>query len=777
MKILLSGGFKTENILTGISSQFEKSGEEFVVEPFLDDIDSLYMRGEYFDKLLITEQSITKDFTINDETEVRHRVNDFAVKQKERGGKVIFLTQYKKIAVIISEETYDIRSSSIIILKQPKYSVNFFVELIRKDIQQMPADWVYKDEAVDYSAQSAIENEESNQNTDDVEFVDAESNEETDVSNTDFEFVDESQEDSIEKDEFDAFDTDFDIEQDDFNIDATNGANEIGVFNTENVNEANDIDEFNFEDLDESDFDNDEFQGQQEEYNRANELEDDMDFSDTDFTDVDGTSTDFSDTDFSDTDFSDESFNANEVKADEFNSTEYSFEDTNEKLGNHSENNKGVNLKKEEPEYDNFDFVEDTGNNIDITENNNTNQGIKGVNLTKSTQNENNATSMNFDASNYEFSEDSQTVGNNNIEFTDTQYNDNNAYNNYNESIEFVEEEQPKSNIGNNNRVNYSEFDSTEYNKQSSLPFQNTEYRNPNIPPFVGQNQNIDMRQFTVQLQNELRPFANRGNSIMFTGCGGCGTSVIAYNIAKLCSLLGYKTLLVDLDTEHRAQSYISKDNYISMNTDSANLMAAFNSGASIASNASIPNTCLHLLTMGIGGDTAPVEDTIQKDKISRFVNLAKSQYNFIIYDTSFKDTTTYLQDITYNADNLALVVDSSNWGMTKTMLSVCNIQSEEMESTIFNKAQIVFNRYKNINHYMGKKVKDMRGILDITDKKVFELVGEDIGLYFSEMNIAGIINEDPNFEMGWFEKVQYCDTPQGQILFGNLLRNIVLNK
>ena len=66
---------------------------------------------------------------------------------------------------------------------------------------------------------------------------------------------------------------------------------------------------------------------------------------------------------------------------------------------------------------------------------------------------------------------------------------------------------------------------------------------------------------------------------------------------------------------------------------------------------------------------------------------------------------------------------------------------------------------------------------LRITDDKVMELVGEDIGCYFSDMSIVGVINEDPNFEMGWFNTKQYVDTQAGQMMFCNLLRNIVLNK
>ena len=41
-------------------------------------------------------------------------------------------------------------------------------------------------------------------------------------------------------------------------------------------------------------------------------------------------------------------------------------------------------------------------------------------------------------------------------------------------------------------------------------------------------------------IKQQLRPFASRGNSIVVTGCGGCGTSTVAYNLANIINQLGY---------------------------------------------------------------------------------------------------------------------------------------------------------------------------------------------------------------------------------------------
>ena len=127
--------------------------------------------------------------------------------------------------------------------------------------------------------------------------------------------------------------------------------------------------------------------------------------------------------------------------------------------------------------------------------------------------------------------------------------------------------------------------------------------------------------------------------------------------------------------------------------------------------------------------------------------------------------------------DNLVLVTDASNWGVTKTMLSVCNIASDDMQDTVFNRAQFVFNRYRNLYKVLGKKVRTCLDITKVMDQKVVELIGDDPGFHFEDLHIAGIINDDPDFEQGWFEDVQYADTKKGQQIFLELIERIVLKK
>lgn len=283
----------------------------------------------------------------------------------------------------------------------------------------------------------------------------------------------------------------------------------------------------------------------------------------------------------------------------------------------------------------------------------------------------------------------------------------------------------------------------------------------------------------SADVKATLDAFASRGNSIVLTGMGGCGTSTIAFNIANTLSNIGYSVLLVDMDTIGKTQSYISKDNYECINSepDSANLRAALNSTSGISSKVAIVRPGFHLLTMGLGGDTVELATMIDRSKLVRFANLSKSSYNFIVYDIPFKDAVGAAQDITATADNIITVVDSSNWGITKAMVGMCNIPNEDMEDVVLSRGQLLFNRYTGFTKVMGKKVRSAADVVKIMDFMVRDLVGEEPDYCFSNMHICGVLNYDKSFESGWYSDVQYSDTKAGQALFLELIKGIVFKR
>ena len=180
---------------------------------------------------------------------------------------------------------------------------------------------------------------------------------------------------------------------------------------------------------------------------------------------------------------------------------------------------------------------------------------------------------------------------------------------------------------------------------------------------------------------------------------------------------------------------------------------------------------------MGLGADATAFEDIIIKDKLSRFATMAKTGSQFIVYDIPFKDAVESAAPIIYSADNLVINVDTSNWGITKALVGIGNIESEDFEDCLFSRGQLLFNRYAGMNRLFGNKINKLDNIPKLMDKQMFELLGRETGLNFKDMDIAGLINEDPKFEYGWYEKVQYSDTTEGMDMFIELLKNIVLRR
>lgn len=741
MRILLSGGIKTQNIVSGIQKKFKASGDDFIVVEYIDDIEELFGRGEFFDKALVTEQSITKDYSINDEYTIRHRINNFAnmMKSKQRKFNYVFLAQTKEMANMIHEEILPILGESAVVLKEPPYTVPFFVSILVTDSKQLP-------DGIVYTPELTIVNNNIDDNNSEI------------TGDMNIESL------GSEVKAPDNFDTEV------FGV--KDGLGDIGeVFNVDNsIHIDTGVDDIGVPigDIEMPDFDDE-----------------------TDDEPVEEGEEDFS-------------------QADVYNPSEKPLLN-NKNWGDQSINLEGITPIHQSGELDDhinenpsmttqdtgyipgFDDTEENGDEIETQEfmpddpsvyqsqqeqyieNNQFNGGFE--------ESDQNQMLQGFDTSDYANETYEQDYQNN---IDENMYNEQAWFNadDYNQQTEQEQEiEQPqvqmqqqtqqpvqtkkgllnKIGIGKNN------------NQQSQLQNNNIQ-QNPNNSAMM--NSLIGIGNVTPDsVKNELKPFAARGNSIVVTGCGGCGTSTVAYSLASIVSQLGYTVLLVDMDTEGRTQNYISKENYDSMEPDGANLMSAVNSSNGINTHISVVRHGFHLLTMGIGTDTAPVNELLHKEKISRFVNLAKTSHNFVIYDIPFASAVGYLSEITYMCDNLVLVTDASNWGVTKTMLNVCNIASDDMQDTVFNRAQFVFNRYRNLYKVLGKKVRTCLDITKVMDQKVAELIGDDPGFHFEDLHIAGIINDDPDIEQGWFEGVQYADTKKGQNIFLELIERIVLKK
>lgn len=898
MKVLLSGGKKTNNIVTGIQKSFTTSGDEFVVIEYLDDIMDMFSRGEYFDKALIAEQSITRDGMITDEMQIRQRVNKFAndISAKSSKNNYIFLSQSKEICGMIYDEILPIAHESAVVFMKPPYKATFFKELIIREASEIPSDWIYEPEITlpentdlglveddgnsdESMADMGLEMDLPDMPTDTIfdgdlggfDFGDDGNNVNIDIN--------EGTDTGIENNVSDNEDSPVDSNDGDMwsenggSIDDINsgenvsggdtfgtgegfdnfGGDNTGFDNTDNVNWDNtdgfgdsasgfgDSNGFNDagaglsgdETIETDEMDpisqssdlpdyteqqnNNDFNNANDFDNNGNGFDDSNGFDNNGFDNsgFDNNSNGFDNANgFDNSGFNNNGFDNNDSGFDNQQFDNNEFDNTNDTYSDNNgmyDNNMGSQQTMNDDMYnDNNDMYnqQQTMNDDMYNDNNASSSGFGGDMYGDAPeQNVDNNNGFGGDMyggeSDYQQSMENSMYDGNPSGFGGDMYGDNQNNANMaaavgaglaagavgagvlmNNAQNQQQQKQPTKKRGLHALFGKNKL--SQQQQQQQQQYQNMAGQLNTAQPVDSWQQeqamvnpvNVKKSKVNVNtIKEQLKPFASRGNSIVVTGCGGCGTSVVAYNLANILNQLGYTVLLVDMDTEGRTQSYISKTNYDSMESDGANLMSAVNSSNGISAQESIVKQGFHLLTMGLGTDTAPVSELLHKEKLSRFVNLAKTSHNFVIYDIPFNSATGFLSEITYMTDNLVLVADASNWGITKMMINVCNISVDDMQDTIFSRAQLVFNRYRNLTKVLGKKVRTGVDITKVIDMKVQELIGEDPGFHFEDLHIAGIINDDPDIENGWFENLQYSDTAKGQAIFLELIEHIVLKK
>ena len=675
MKVLICGGAKTENIATALRKKLESSGIDFIVVPFIEDVQEIFSKGEYFHRAIVIEQSWTHDNAILDGYEIRNKINSFANQManiNSENTQYVFLSQTNDMASIVSEETMSIARNSVNIVKEPKYFVNFFAMLVTYELDQMPTEYIYNPDDGFGGPENGLDDGFEPPSDTEVEY------------------------------DYKDYNPNFDEDVTPENANRL-PIDEGGNFEYQPETPADDpwgSDGFGVPGGDLPGLDNDGFEP--------------GGFEDAGF--GDGFNPEVGGDPFSDPDLADDGFN----------NPASDWENPN------------VRESGEIPDYSG----PDTGFNGDWAE--------PAVQYPDPTTEE-------YPSDGY------PTDGYPADEYPQDQYPQD-QYPQQDWGGDYDNGDYPPAQTGVDLGPSDDDYGNPDkgYDEDEEIPTQKKVINRPKMN--------------NKQIKATFDAFASRGTSIVVTGCGGSGTSTVALNLANTICNLGYTVLLVDMDTINKAQSYISKDNSDAIDFESSSVMAAVNSSTGANTHMSIVRQGFHLLGMGMGSDSKKPSEAFKKDKLNRFIQSAKNSHNFVIYDIPFEYAVDHLDAITYAADNIVLTVDTSNWGISKTLINICNIGSDDMEETLFGRAQLLFNRYKGINNVFGKKVKKIKDITAAMDKKVFELVGEDLGYYFSEMHVCGAINEDKNFESGWFNDIQYSDTNKGFDLFVDILKNIVLH-
>lgn len=289
-------------------------------------------------------------------------------------------------------------------------------------------------------------------------------------------------------------------------------------------------------------------------------------------------------------------------------------------------------------------------------------------------------------------------------------------------------------------------------------------------------SQDEDIAVDNKKIKSILDGIARSGCNIVVSGVGGSGVSTVSYNLATVISRLGYNTLIVDLDTEQRAQSYISEASYKSVGVDCINLEKVINNELDAGRSCSYIKKNLYMLTLGAATDAFKINDTIDRSKMDRFIGQVKSTFDFVIYDTPIENIVDFDSSIAALADKLLLVVDSSTWGVMKTISYLFNIEDDSVLNIFFRKASLIFNRVNDKNDIVGKKIpikKIDKELVDTMDNVVSQLTEGSVGYYFSEMSNVCHIPYDSSIPSTWFSNRSYAETSNGMDTMCRVIESI----
>lgn len=784
MNVLISGGIKSQNIVDALKKKFS-SGIEFTVEQNISNIKNYFARGNYFDRAIIVEQAWTNDWTIQDEAKIRENISQFisTVKDRLRNFEIIFLvmSNYNMVKIVL-EETFNITAYSTVLFKEPPYDVQFFTTLVIEDLNKMPEKYVMtmkkvmdnlpkRDEGADIEwSKPDSENEE----IDNLQGPLLDSAKEAVLNEGIKELDDSNDEDSIENAE---------INEELF------GNSKGDLYNSEDfTDEYADLYDANDEIDDDS---SDVTEELNELYNYDEDNQGGYDFST--FDDFDGEDSNFDN-------ISDESFNTYEFDSEErsgFNRNgldtfENSEDNLNEILEDAVDIEDSMDLSGDEFDFDNiegFDF--DDVSDIEVDD-----EVSEPFESTNSIETEDNLSSV-PESSNisdiettYDYSEETTSSDFNNIEdlFNSRSGFD---YSDSTESISVKTEDKQKDIDKDANKLfndkYYNEEDKKDGVDETLIDF-GYEFRGIQIKgkSILSKAKPKQKQQVKPKKENDLsdlhivlQTFLKRGNALTVTGGRCSGKTLVASNIANVVSKLGYTVLLVDMDTKWRGISYITKEIYDTVHsgdTSKPSLRKAVNStDGEIGRYVDIIRPGFHVLTTGLGCDMESVGEVIQPAKLNRFIHNAKSSYNFIIFDVAFEDLTTRLSDLLFATDDLIMCVDTSNHGLMELLLNLGNVESEEVSAILFGISQVLFNKVEKVEQVFGYKVKTVRQILRVLDNQMAELIGGEAEYQFNDLKVCGVLKYSSQYEKYWFSKYQVSDFADGEQIFIDILKKVLI--
>lgn len=825
MKVLVCGGAKTKNIVVGLEKKFGHIGIEFLVVNDIDSVEEIYGKGEYFDRALICEQGVTKDGLYrNEEEKVRGSICNFAVSASMHnmaGANYVFLTADMEMAEIMHEELLPLRNDSVVVVKASPYSIGFFSSLIATDLDKLDRNIVFKpvteedvdsldvfDNNVKEAKEKQAEKDEytfanDNESLEDFALSNIEDNESDGMMLDGDEYRDiqsekknsnEVEEAETEELEVDAVEDDEPEEELEVEVEEEKEHEQVGEvpsykefkvpvkFDEAGLNEENTEEpelELEVEDDDTSDED-EELEVELDEEDDELEVEDENNET--------GELTDYSEKepveDDEELEVDEDEPLDEEEPVDEEEELEVDTPSDEEELEVEEDETPDDELAGEVPDNHVEKFIENDFEALDLEDEN----GLFEDEPVEKSENNSEESSEELEIDEEDTSENDEEleVEEDELEVEDEASDDEESDKEVSddeevEELEEVEEIEEVEDETDEDEDEPSEEEENFVNKEKGHRNMKKEdesfnnYSNDEAAHREGKGfAEVDKANF----KKTLDLFANRGTMFLVTGTHGSGATTVGFNLANTLSRLGYKTLVIDCDSEIKSMSFASKEIYESMEPSASCLREAIN-GNNISDFVTIVRPNFHVLCDGIASDTYQFDREIHKDRFTNFAIKLKQTYQFVVFAMSSKLAVDYCEDITYMCDDIIYTIQANKYGITKALLDLCNIDSDAMQRQMFQKSSILYNQMDRLNDLYGYKVKNPKDIATCMDKYLYDLVGDAADdLKFSKMKLLGYIPDIDNYmSQGLFNGKCWSDTEAGRNTYIGVLKSILFKK
>lgn len=799
MKILICAGDKSNNLLDALGKKFSDGSIEFDKECYVSDINDYLNKGGSFNRIVVTAQAIDKDGTFASNIEYQMFIIATLVEiLKERQPKsdlVFLLGDNNELADIAYNECYSLgdRVRVLHLTKDVKVTVNLLVKVCVLPFDKMDVDiintYIYKGTDVSSNISSTVGTDNNFTNMVRVDELDEEPNEfdntEPDYQDTDnYSDFEESdfEESNFEESEFeeDNFEEDFGednldeggFEEDDFESDTSIETEEIEVDEDESTDESLSGDyEHNFNedtgDIEtdyESDFNTDSFD--------TSDIEDEADYE----SDFDTEGFDTEEFDNSDTEnFNGDSFDTSDIEVDDFDTDRFDTEDFDED-----------SLDTED--FDNSDTEDfDTNSDIEVADgefdSSNSDTEFADEEFDSSDGDINNFdTEENSNDMNSDLTEDSDTFESENDLANDLFDIEDTTDSDVDETDELFETEHNEAELENEeietedviNNISDNNSNTSEVPKRKGLFGRAKESKTSN-------NSNVSNKTDLTELKKILDSYSRRGHCMLVSGTSNSGTTTLAGNIANVVAGLGYNVAIVDFDLSKRGQTYLSRDAFMAVNSDSNytdTLMKVINNrNSNISANSAIVKTGLNLFGTSVEEDTPNIEKIVKSQNDLRdFIYNLKTIYNFIVIDSPMDYLDKYLSELVICSDSIVLTVEPTNKSLLEFTMNLVNIEEYKVSRDIFSRAKIVASKASgSVDKILGKKCNNYNSMLRLLDQHIYDVTGNETGGMFSNLRVSGVIPSIANLDSYIYSKGYFSDTKLGKEMYLSVLSAIMI--